>query len=317
MSKASAPDQPSVQDGLPMPRRAWAVAAISFGMALFVMDGNIANVALPTIARELKVSEGAVTNVVTIYQLVMVMVLLPFAALGDRLGHRRLYQSGLVLFFATSAFCLFVDNFVELLVLRAGQALGAGMALSVTAAMLREIYPAHRLGSGLGFNSVIVASAAAVSPTLGGFVVAHLAWQYVFVLAAPLALLSLLLGRVLPEPHVRSVANDYAGGVWSALTVALLIIGLQLSTHSSSIAAGIAMALAGVISAVLLVRRERRRERPILPVDLLAKPVFGLSLLAAIAVFCAIGAVMIALPFRFEQTLGYAPDEVGLLLLPF
>ena len=81
-------------DGLPMPRRIWAICAISFGTALFVVDGAVANVALPTIARDLSVSTGAATSVVTIYQLVMVMVLLPFATIGDRIGHRRLYQIG-------------------------------------------------------------------------------------------------------------------------------------------------------------------------------------------------------------------------------
>lgn len=304
-------------DGLPSPRRIWAIAAISFGTALLVMDGSIANVALPTIARELKVSEGAVTSVVTVYQLVMVMVLLPFAAVGDRVGHRRFYQVGLTLFCLASLFCLFVESFAALLLLRAGQALGAGMSLSVAAAMLREIYPAKALGSGLGFNSVVVASAAAISPTLGGFVVAHAAWQYVFVLAAPLAVISLALSRALPDPRPRPTDADWIGGIWSALTVALLIGGLQLSTHVASLPVGIGAALAGAISAVVLVRREKKRDRPIVPVDLWAMPVIGLSALAAAAVFCATGAVMISLPFLFEQGLGFAPDEVGLLLMPF
>ena len=85
-------------DGLALPRRYWAIAAISFGTALLVIDGAIANVALPTIARDLGVSNGAVTNVVTVYQLVLVMLLLPFSSLGDRLGHRTLYQWGQGLF---------------------------------------------------------------------------------------------------------------------------------------------------------------------------------------------------------------------------
>ncbi|MDT0993836.1 MFS transporter, partial [Pseudomonas aeruginosa] len=88
--------------------------------------GAIANVALPTIARDLGVSNGAVTNVVTIYQTVLVMVLLPFSSLGDRVGHRRLYQYGQFLFMAASALCLVVDSFFVLLGLRALQAIGAG-----------------------------------------------------------------------------------------------------------------------------------------------------------------------------------------------
>jgi DHA2 family multidrug resistance protein-like MFS transporter len=307
---------PSREDGLPTPRRWWAIAAISFGTALLVLDGAIANVALPTIARDLGVSNSAVTNVVTIYQLVLVMVLLPFSSLGDKIGHRRLYQYGQLLFMASSALCLFAGNLPVLLGLRALQAVGAGMALSVSAGMLRQIYPAGRLGTGMGVNSVIVASSAALAPTLGGYIVGHAAWQWVFVAAAPLAIVSLLLGRALPEPVARDVPAEWVSGLWSAGTMLLLIGGIQVATHGD-MAAGVALSLCGVASVVLLVRRERKRSAPVLPVDLLAKPVLGLSALAAIACFVASGALMLALPFRLEEVFGFEPQKVGLLLLPF
>ena len=85
-----------------------------------------------------------------------------------------------------------------LLALRALQAIGAGMALSVSAAMLRQTYPAGQLGTGMGVNSVIVASAAALAPTLGGFIVGNAPWQWVFAAAVPFAVVSLLLGRARP-----------------------------------------------------------------------------------------------------------------------
>jgi DHA2 family multidrug resistance protein-like MFS transporter len=313
---APASDGGPAADGLPFPRRYWAIAAISFGTAVLVLDGAIANVALPTIARELGVTNGVVTNVVTIYQLVLVMVLLPFSSLGDRVGHRRLYQYGQVLFMISSALCLFASNFAVLLVLRAVQAIGAGMALSVSAAMLREIYPARKLGTGMGVNSVIVASSAALAPTLGGYIVGHVDWQWVFVAAAPLAAVSLLLGRTLPVPQPRDKPPEWLSGFWSAATVLLLIGGVQLATHET-LELGIAMVLAGLVSTVFLVRRERGRTAPVVPVDLMAKPVLGLSALAAIAAFTSAGALMLSLPFRFEEAMGYAPQEVGVLLLPF
>ena len=308
--------RPDPADGLPLPRRYWAIVAISFGTALLVLDGAIANVALPTIARELGVTNGAVTNVVTIYQLVLVMVLLPFASLGDRVGHRRLYQYGQVVFMVASALCLFASNFFVLLVLRALQGIGAGMALSVSAAMLRQIYPARKLGTGMGINSVIVASSAALAPTLGGYIVGHVSWQWVFVAAVPLAFVSLLLGRALPEPVRKEQPAQWLSGVWSAATMLLLIGGVQLATHEALVP-GIAMVVAGLVSTVFLIRRERGRTAPVVPVDLMAKPVLGLSALAAIAAFTAAGSLMLSLPFRFEEAYGYAPQEVGLLLLPF
>jgi DHA2 family multidrug resistance protein-like MFS transporter len=320
MARMVAPPHSSVEqpgtEGLPKPRRWWAIVAISFGTALLVLDGAIANVALPTIARDLGVSNGVVTNVVTIYQLVLVMVLLPFASLGDRMGHRRLYQYGQAVFLVASALCLLANSFVLLLVLRSLQALGAGMALSVSAAMLRQIYPARQLGSGMGINSVIVASSAALAPTLGGFIAGHAPWQWVFAAAVPFAIVSLLLGRALPDPVRQPKPPEWVSGFWSAATMLLLIGGLQLAAHENG-ALGIPLILGGIASLVLLVRRERARTAPVLPVDLLAKPVLGLSALAAIACFVAAGSLMLSLPFRLEEAMGYAPEEVGLLLLPF
>ncbi len=302
--------------GLPLPRRWWAIAAISFGTAVLVLDGSIANVALPTMARELGVTNSVITNVVTIYQLVLVMLLLPFSSLGDRIGHRRMYQYGQGVFMLASALCLLADNLPVLLLLRAFQAIGAAMALSVSAGMLRQIYPASRLGTGLGVNSVIVASSSALAPTLGGYIVSHAPWEWVFVAAAPLAIVSLLMGQALPDPLPQDRKTDWLSAGWSALTMLLLVGGIQIGTHGS-VVPGAAISLLGVVSLVHLVRRERQVANPVLPVDLLARPVIGLSVLAGMASFIAAGTLMLSLPFTLQVSLGYSPQQVGLLLLPF
>tara|TARA_A100001391_G_scaffold48774_5_gene29079 strand:+ start:13067 stop:14473 length:1407 start_codon:yes stop_codon:yes gene_type:complete len=303
-------------EGLPLPRRIWAIVAISLGTSLLVIDGAIPTVALPTIARELGVSSSMVTNVVTVYQLVLVMLLLPFSSLGDKLGHRTLYQYGQGVFMVASGLCYFADSFPILLVLRGAQAIGAAMALSVSAAMLRQIYPSSKLGTGLGINSVIVASSAALAPTLGGYIVGHTDWHLVFVVAVPFAIVSLILGRALPDPVPLERHSEVISGVWSALSMLLLVGGLQLGTHGSVVVGGLVFA-AGIASTTMLVLRERQRKAPVLPVDLLAKPVIGLSALASMACFVASGALMLSLPFRLETGMGYDPQVVGTLLLPF
>src|SRR3569623_20998 len=99
-----------MSEGLPLPRRYWAIGAVSFGTALVVIDGAIPPVALPTIARDLHVESSAAVLVVSIYQLVLVMTLLPFSALGDRLGHRRLYQIGQIVFTIATLLCFFARS---------------------------------------------------------------------------------------------------------------------------------------------------------------------------------------------------------------
>ena len=317
--QAGAPAGPRpalASDGLPLPRRFWAIVAISFGTALVVIDGAIPNVALPTIARDLGVSNAAVTNVVAVYQLVLVMVLLPFSSIGERIGYRRLYQAGQALFMVSSALCLLPVSFVGLLVLRAFQAIGAGMALSVSAAMLRQIYPSNKLGTGMGVNSVIVASSSALAPTAGGYIAGHLPWAWVFVAAAPLAVISLLLGRALPDPQRRQIPPEWLSGLWSAGTMLLAIGGIQVATHQN-LALGLVIVVLGLVSMLFLVRRELGRPEPVVPVDLLARPVLGLSALGAVACFIAAGSLMLSLPFRLQEAMHFSPQKAGWLLLPF
>src|SRR6478609_4710560 len=106
-------------DGLPMPRRLTAIAAVSFGTALVVIDGAIATVALPTIAHDLHVDSSSAVAVVTVYQLVLVMLLLPFSGLGDRIGLKRLYQLGQLVFTVATLLCFFAKSLPFLLVVRA------------------------------------------------------------------------------------------------------------------------------------------------------------------------------------------------------
>jgi DHA2 family multidrug resistance protein-like MFS transporter len=300
-----------VTDGLPTPRRYLAILALSFGTALVVIDGGIATVALPTIARDLGVEASAAVSIVTIYQLVLVMTLLPFAALGERIGLRRMYQLGLVVFTVATILCFFARSLPFLLIVRAVQALGAAATLSVSSAMVRQIYPKARLGSGLGINSVVVSSAAAFAPTLGGLVLAVAPWPWVFASAAPFAMLSLLLGRYLPTPEARDEPFDVLGAVLCAAMFGLIIGGAETAVHGDSPVVSAAIVASGIFVGILFVRRERGETRPILPLDLLGRPVFALSTVAAFAVFVAQMTFLLSLPFRLQHQYQLSPSEVG------
>jgi DHA2 family multidrug resistance protein-like MFS transporter len=255
--------------------------------------------------------------VVTIYQLVLVMTLLPFSALGDRLGHRRLYQIGQIVFTIATILCFFARSLPFLLVVRAAQALGAAAALSVSSALLRAIYPPQQLGRGLGINSVVVSSSAALAPTLGGVVLAFGSWPWVFAAAAPFAILSLLLGRNLPEPEPRAGDFDLLGAVLCALTFGFIIAGFESGVHGDSPVVSAAIVAVGILIAVIFVRRELGEERPIMPVDLLARPVFALSTIGAFTAFVASMTLILSMPFRLEHAYGFAPSAVGATIAPW
>src|SRR6202023_709956 len=120
---------------MPARRRYLGIMAVSSGTALAVIDASIVTVALPTLAHDLGVEPSAAVLVVTVYQLILVMTLLPCSALGNRIGLRRLYQYGQLLFLLSTILCFFARSLPLLLVVRAMQALGAAASLSVSSAL--------------------------------------------------------------------------------------------------------------------------------------------------------------------------------------
>jgi DHA2 family multidrug resistance protein-like MFS transporter len=308
----------SSMGGLPTPRRYFAVLAMSFGLALIVIDGAIVSVALPTIARDLGVEPAAAVSVVTIYQLVLIMTLLPFAALGTRIGLRRVYQYGQIVFCIASALCFFAKSLPFLLVTRAAQAVGAAAALSVTGALVRTIYPHNQLGRGLAFNNVVVSSSAAFAPVFGGFVLAFATWPWIFAATVPLAVLSIAIGKsTLPDPVPHDEPYDVMAAVLCALTFGLVVSGLESAVHGDSPVVSFAVIAAGAVIGVVFVRRELREKEPILPVDLLAMPIIRLSVIGALFAFIASVTVLLSLPFRLQQQFGFTPSEVGAVIAPW
>jgi DHA2 family multidrug resistance protein-like MFS transporter len=306
------------QDGLPIPRRYLAVLAVSFGTGLAVLDGSIVTVALPTMARDLHVEASTSVLVVTIYQLTLVMMLLPLSALGSHLGLRRVYQFGQFIFLLSTALCFFARSMPFLLVVRMVQALGAGAALSVSSALIRSIYPARKLGLGLGISGVVVSVAGVIGPTLGGMVLAVARWPWIFVAACPFALVSLLVGRrSLPDSQPSDEPFDVLGAVLCAATFGLIISGLEALVHGDSPVIASFISLVGVLVAVVFVRRELESKRPILPVDLLKRPVIALSAIGGLVAFIGSTTMIFSVPFRLQQQYGWQPFEIGAVIAPW
>ncbi|MGP1276500.1 MAG: MFS transporter [Caulobacterales bacterium] len=291
-----------------------AVLSISFGTGLLVMDNTIVTIALPAIAADLDVGRSTIILVVTLYQLTLLMALLPFSALGDVLGHRRLYQGGQALFLVATIGCFLADSFATLVIARTLQALGVAAALSVSIALIRRIYPPRLLGRGLGLNALIVASAAALAPALGGYILSLGSWRWVFAVAVPLACISLAASRLLPRPAPVQTGYDAAGALMTALMFGLLIGGLEVFVHGGPPAIGGVIMLTGVIIAAAVIRRESRRPRPVLPVDLLGNPGFSVGALATLTAFMGSMCFMLYLPFRLQDGYGLSPGEAGAVI---
>lgn len=305
-------------DGLPAARRRWAMLALMTGVSMASLDTAIANTALPELARQLHAGAAASVWIVNIYQLAMVATLLPFAALGERIGYRRVATAGLALFTVASLLCALAWNLPLLVGARLLQGLGAAALMGVTTAMMRAIYPAHLQGQGFGLNALVVAVAFAVGPTLASLILALASWPWLFAINVPIGAAALVLARrVLPDNARGKHGFDAGAALCNAGAFGFLILLLGDAAHGVSPGRLGLEAVATVACFALLLRRQRGHAAPILPTDLLARPLFALSALTAVCTFAVQSLAFVALPFHFEQVLGRSPVETGFLLTPW
>jgi len=295
------------QDGLPPGARSRSVLVILLGIAVSVIDVTIFNLALPGIARDLHASAADAVWVVNAYQLAALAFLLPFAAVGERIGYRTVYLGGM------------------LTLARGVQGLGAAGIMAVNGALLRLTYSSRMPGRGIAINSAVVATASVAGPSLAALVLAYASWPWLFAPNVPLGLLVLLLGwRALPHNRI-SIANgtrlSWLDVALNAAMLGLFFLGAQAlseraGTASAAGTPGLALGLlgSGLVVGVVYVRRQWILRAPLFPIDLLRLPVFGLSMCTSVASFTAQTLAYVALPFLLLEAGGYSPVEAGLLI---
>jgi DHA2 family multidrug resistance protein-like MFS transporter len=305
-------------DGLPQPQRNWAIFTIALGIVMSVVDGAIANVALPTIARALDASPAFSIWIVNGYQLAITISLLPLASLGEIIGYRRVYLAGLLVFTLASLFCALSHTLLLLTLARIMQGFGAAGIMSVNAALVRFTYPRALLGRGIGLNALAVAVSAAVGPTLAAAVLAVGTWPYLFAINVPLGIGALGLGwRCLPHTNRAPHAFDWQSAVLSAVTFGFGIAAIDSGGHGEALFFCLFGFAIAIVAGVALVRRQTNVSSPLLPVDLLRIPIFALSIGTSVASFCAQMLAFVAIPFYLEGRFGYSAVQIGLLITPW
>ncbi len=300
----------------PLDRRAFATLLIA--VALASLDTAIANTVLPAIAADLHTAPAASVWVVTAYQLAMVATLLPLAALGDIVGHRRIYIAGIALFTVASLACALAPTLPALAAARALQGLGASGIMSVNAALLRFVLPPDRLGRGVGLNALVVGVGFAVGPSVASLVLSVASWPWLFGINVPIGLVVLAIAvPSLPPSPRRGHRFDAPAAALTVVAFSALIYALGAAAQRESVGVwGGALAVAVLFGAVL-VRREHGSPVPILPVDLFRRPAFALSSLTAVCSFATQGIAFVALPFFFEAVLRRNPIDTGFLMSPW
>ncbi|WP_370682620.1 MFS transporter [Comamonas sp. GB3 AK4-5] len=298
------------------------MAVILLGLVLCVMDSTMLNMALPQVARQWQVAPAQTLWVVNANQIATLVLLLPLAALGDRMGYRRVYLWGMVIFGLASVVALLAPSLHWLIVARALQGLGAAGVLSVNASLVRLIYPRALLGKGIAMNSLTVALAFVAGPAVAAAVISLGDWRWLFALHLPLALAVSWLGlRSLPQPEaaedVQRQPLSWLDGGLNMVMFASLFLGVDRISHwqpgDSPWPAVLWLSL-GVGVGSWYVQRQRALSAPMFPVDLLRIRVFALSMCASISAFCAQTMAFLALPFLLIEVRGLPTGQAGLLI---
>lgn len=297
-----------------------AVASVLAAMMMGVLNGTIMNVALPTLAKDFAVESSTAIWVVNAFQLVITMLMLSFATLGDIYGYRRIFFTGVSVFIGASILCACSTSFEMLVASRILQGFGSACTMSVNIALIRLIYPPQMLGRGMAINAMVISVSAASGPTLAGLILSVASWNWLFLINLPLGLIALLLGwKLLPNNHPCETKRsfDKISALGNALTFGLLIYTLEGVAHAENRTLILIQFILLIIIGFLYIRRQQKLTTPILPVDLFKIPLFSLSIASSTASFTAQMLAMVSLPFFFQNVLGFDAVEIGLLMTPW
>ena len=304
-------------DGLHRPRIYYAVISIFCGIFLSVVDGNICNVALPTIAQQLGVSSADSIWVVNAFQLVIMMTLLPFSTLGELYSYKKVYLGGVAVFTVASVFCTLSHSLPMLIASRAFQGLGASMMMSVNTSIAKLVFPKRHLGKGVSINATVVALSAVSGPSIAAGILSVAPWPWLFAINIPVGIITFLMGwRFLPDnpTHVVGRKFNFQDALLNAVVFGLLIGCIELYSHDgrlTTVLVGVAFLL---VSGWFYVRTQLRRKYPMLPFDLLRIPMFSMSVITSIVSYTAQMLALVGMPFLLLHTFGMNAVETGVVM---
>ena len=297
-----------------------AVMALQIVLVMTVLDVTVVNVALPIMATKFSISNSASVWVVTIYQLVITMLLLPVSSLGDLHSYKRTFLTGVVVFTLSSALCAASQNFTMLVVARALQGVGAACVMGVNIALVRLIYPREILGRGMALNAMCIAIATAAGPTIAGAILSVASWHWLFLINVPLGIAAFCIGwRLLPQnPKADHKPRfDRVSAFENMVVFGLIFYALGNFSRRGDMVLSSVLLTVGLAVGFFYVRRQFKHEQPLLPVDLFRNSMYTMSIFTSVCSFLAQSSAMIALPFLYLNIYHFSAITTGLLMTPW
>ena len=312
--------EPAAQVPGMSPRQRWTLALVCTAAFMLLLDITIVGVALPSIQRDLQASLPDLQWVSAAYALVLAVLLLPAATLGDRLGRRRLFLAGLVIFTAGSLACALANTALALELFRALQGVGGAVLFATATPLLRAEFSGPALARALGAFGATLGGASAIGPLAGGILTDTLGWRFIFFVNLPIGVAA-FAGGVARLRESRNPAGGQADWVGTALITAALtalmfalIRGNAMGWASPAIVAlftAAAVAFAGFVLYEL-----RVAAAPMADLRLFRRRSFAATGFVAFAISATVIGMITYLSLYLQNTLGYSPVQGGLRFLP-
>ena len=298
----------------------WILVATILGSSLSFIDGTVVNVALPVLQRDLHASGADVQWVIEAYSLFLASLILVGGALGDRLGRRRVFVTGIVVFTLASVGCGLAPTILVLIVARAAQGIGGALLVPGSLAIISASFAPAQRGKAIGTWAGFTTITSALGPVLGGWLIETTSWRWVFFINVPLAALTLLVTfwRV-PESRDEHASGrlDWPGAALATLGLGALVYGLiessALGLGDPQVLAALAIGALGLVAFVVV---EARSASPMVRLSLFRSRNFSGANLLTLLLYGGLGGAFYFLPFNLQQVQGYSPAAAGAALLP-
>lgn len=299
------------------PHRWLLLMMVGLGLLLVTVDITILLTALPVLTHELHASAAEGLWIVNAYPLFSTGLLLGAGTLGDRIGHRRMYLVGLVIFGLASLMAAYAGSVAVLVLARVLQAVGASAMLPATLALIRVGFADERERAlAISVWACLSLVGAILGPLLGGWLLGHFHWGALFLVNVPIIAIA-WLGTWFVAPEQRNPNADpwdLPSSVLALLALSSLVLAIKTATHPPIDLGVLGAALAaGLVAGLAFVRRQRQLTHPLLDFSLFRNPAFAAGVLGAVSVTFTTGGVLLGVSQRFQWVAGYTPLQSGLL----
>jgi EmrB/QacA subfamily drug resistance transporter len=301
-------------------QKSWVLLATILASATANIDESVVNVALPVIEKDLAASVEVIQWLVNAYTLCLSALLLVGGAAADRYGRRKIFIIGLAVFAAASLWCGLSPSIAQLIAARAVQGVGAALLVPCSLALIGASFDESERGKAIGTWAAFSAIASAIGPLLGGWIVDHFTWRWIFLINPPIALFAIWIAYShVPEsvdPQARGTL-DWRGALLALLGLGGVCFGLMAAPSLGWSDVKVIAALAGgllLLAAFLYV--ERYSATPMLRLDLFRSRAFSAVNLLTLLLYAALGATLFFLPFAIIQVHGYSAVLAGAVFLP-